>query len=130
MASGELQIWKIDGAGNKDYQLVAADTATVWIKSRPIDLQDARTKKHLKRLLHDIQGAEQATSLRARLYSKSSIDGPEVLRTDQLVSSGNPLKFRFPNTRYIVVEFYDDDVDFIWTLSGFELWGTLTSKRF
>jgi hypothetical protein len=130
MAVGSLQIWTIDGAGTISYQLIAADAAEVWIKTRPIDLQDPRTKKHLRRLIHDIEGASQATSLRAKLYTKDAIDGDETLVSNQLVSSGNPLKFRLPNCRYIVIEFYDDKVDYIWKLSGFELWGTLTSKRF
>jgi hypothetical protein len=130
MASGELQIWKIDGSGNVDYQLVAADSASVWVKTRPIDLQDARTKKHLRRLLHDIKGAEEAESLVVELYSKKTIDGAETLQKSLNVADSNPLKFRFPNCRYVVAKFLDDDVGYIWALSGFELWGTLTSKRF
>ena len=130
MASGELQIYKETVAGEIDYQLIAADAAEVWVKSRPIDLQDPRVKKHLRRLVHDVKGASEATSLRVRLYTKNEIDGDETLEEDLSVSDGNPLKFRFPNSRYVVVEFYDDNVNFIWLLSGFELWGTFTSRRF
>ena len=130
MANGELQIWTEDVAGNIDYQLIAADAAAVWVKTRPIDIQDPRSKKHLRRLVHDIAGADLTTSLRVKLYSKSEIDGAETLRYSGLASTSNPLKFRFPNTAYIVIEFVDEDVDYIWSLSGFELWGSLTSKRF
>ena len=113
MAAGELQIYKENVAGDIDYQLIAADAAEVWVKTRPIDLQDSRVKKHLRRLVHDIKGASEATSLRVKLYSKDEIDGDEVLEESLLVAGGNALKFRFPNSRYIVVEFYDDDVNFL-----------------
>lgn len=130
MAVGSYSIWTIDGAGNISYQLIAADAAEVWVETRPIDLQDSRSKKHLRRLVHDIEGAAESTSLRVKLYTKSTIDGEKTLVNDQLVSSGNPLKFRIPNCRYIVAQFFDDKIDYVWKLFGFELWGNLTSRRF
>jgi hypothetical protein len=130
MSTGTLQIYIEDTAGNIEYQLIAADAAAVWIETRPIDIQDARAKKHLKRLLHDIEGVEFSTSLKAELYSKSKIDGERTLRMSKNVTEDNPLKFRFPNTRYVIVKFIDSKTDYIWTLTGFELWGTKTSKRF
>ena len=57
MATGSLQIFIEDGVtGVITYQLIDAEAGEVWVRTRPIDLQDPKSKKHLKRLLHDIEG--------------------------------------------------------------------------
>lgn len=129
MATGSASVF-VTRAGVSEYQFLSPDVAEVFVLSRPIEIVTARDKKHVTRLLHKIAGAESATHLVVELYYLNKIDKVPTLYTSLYVKDENPLKVRMPSARYIVVGFRDTRVDYFWEIFGFELWGTITSRRF
>lgn len=129
MATGSASVF-VTRAGISEYQFLSPDVAEVFVLSRPIEIVSARDKKHVRRILHKIVGAESSTYLKVELYWLNEIDDDPTLYASEYIRNGNPIKVRMPSARYVVVGFRDTRVDYSWELFGFELWGTLTSRRF
>jgi len=129
MATGSVTITKTSD-GVVEYFLTDPEVGSVWAITRPIDLNDPKAKKHIRRLLHQITGADQTTQLSVEFFTTNQIELEPESQGSKLVSEGNPLKKRVPSARYLIIKVIDTKVNFNWELFGFELWGTKTSRRF
>ncbi len=131
MADGSVTVFVTRGSVI-EYQLIAEDAASVWVETRLIDTADPKAKKHIRRIMHQINGAGagESSQLRVELHTTNNLGVTPVLKKSALVNSANPIKCRVPSARYVKIRFEDPHIDYYWEIFGFDLYGKKTSRRF
>lgn len=129
-ASGtiKLELTKSDG---RVFPLgVSLGTSISWIRTKPLDLGDASTRKCVQRMILDI--TERASLAAFTLIVSTADNFQDTFVEETAVTVDNvdkPINLRVRNARYYKFKFLDEQVSVAWKLSAFELLGTTAGMR-
>jgi len=130
MSSGAITLFLTLHSGGVVNLGTAAETATAWIETKPLDFGQDSVVKFLDKILYNIRGRQESPYLCLEIRGADDEEGPFDLLDSINVSQEDPAFTDPPGQRFFKLKFIDTIVSSRWALHGFSVYGELGGDEF